>query len=229
MSLSSFTLLKTPTVGLEDLQRTVFYMFVGGMNNALDAVSEYWEPRDQLYDEKMGTHYAPTTLEWIPCDNFHEGHKPSLVNGLPEIYPNLSVFAMQATPAAEDPALDEYNAWLDNLLVEIMVKGLEEVETNRRVQRTAEAAVLCLRRNLNLGGATHGIVEAPSVVISDLFAVRSISQGGAYPGEAASGGRYVWQGAQINFRVQKDAVLPRGSEPFADSSQVDYSKYIDQG
>jgi hypothetical protein len=225
-----FTLLETPTVGLEDLQRTAFYIFVGGMNNAIDQIAEYWRPRDELLDEKMGSHYAPTKLEYIPCENFHEGHKPSLVNGVPENYPNLAVFAMSASPAGESAAFDELEAWMDTLLVEVMVKGLEEVETNRRIQRTVEAVVLCLRRNLNFGGAIYGVPDAPDVVISELFAVRNISQGGAYPGEARSGGRYVWQGAQVTFRIQKDAVRPPvGRDTFAGSSQVDYSNFIDQG
>lgn len=231
-----YSLVSTPLVGLEDLQRATFYVFFEGMANSLNEIEAYWADRDVIYDERVGTTLAPTILEPIPNSNFHEGHKPSLINGSPEDYPNLAVFAMQASPAPESIKYDQIDAWMDNLLVEVMVKGQSEDETNRRIQRTVEAAVLCVRRNPTLGGATYGIATTPSIVISDLFAVRSTSQGGGgyvgQPGDsgAATGGRYVWQGAQIQFRIQKDSSPPSsGQGTLADASQIDYSQHIDQG
>jgi hypothetical protein len=235
MPLIPFTLTETPLVGLEDLQRAAFWVFFEGMNNALQEISDYWAPRDLVYDQRVGTTLAPTVLEAIPTNNFHTGHKPSLVNGSPDNYPNLCVFAMQATPAAESNNYDQIDAWLDSLLVEVMVKGPDEDVTNRRIQRTVEAAVMCIRRNPTLGGSTYGLANAPSIVISDLFAVSSSSQGGAYqyqpnPMGMVDGGRYVWQGAQIQFRIQKDSSPPSsGPGTFAEASQIDYSQYIDQG
>lgn len=229
------SLVATPTVGLEDLQRATFWVFFEGMTNSLAEMETYWKQRDLDFDSRVGTTLAPTTLEPIPPANFHEGHKPSLLTGSPENYPNLCVFAMQANPAPESAKYDQIDAWFDNLLVEIMVKGLTEDETNRRIQRTAEAAVLCVRRNPMLGGASYGLNTPPTIIIGDLFAVRSSSQGGAYPGQPGSsgdpnGGRYVWQGAQIQFRIQKDSAPPSsGPGTFADASQIDYSQHIDQG
>jgi hypothetical protein len=235
MSTPSFTLLETPLIGLEDIQRAAFFVFVKGMTNALNEIAEYWAPRDLKYDNQMGASLAPTTLEQIPSTNFHEGHKPSLLKGSPEGYPNLAVFAMQADPSPEDLRFDQIDSWIAQLLIEVMVKGLDEDTTNRRIQRTVEAAVLCIRRNPNLGGATYGLNTRPSIVISDLFAVRSPSQGGAYPRQPEAdgdrtGARYVWQGAQIRFRVQKDSSPPAsGSKTFDEASQVDYRQFIDQG
>ena len=226
----SFSLISTPVIGLADLQRAAFFVFVEGMENALEEIAAYWLPRDQHYDLMMGTTLAPTILESIPVSNFHEGHKPSLINGMPDNYPNLAVFATQANPSPQDQGLDQEDSLIDTLLVEVMVKGNAEDETNRRVQRTVEAAVMCLRRNSTLGGAIDGYVAAPNVIISDLFAVRNVSQGGAYPGEGGTGGRYLWQGAQITFRLQKESVIPSsGPGTFAGASQVDYSANIDQG
>jgi hypothetical protein len=227
----SFTLLETSVVGLEDFQRAAFYVFFEGMNNALAVIEAYWQPRDQTFNDRTGRDIPPTTLEPFPNDNFHEGHRPSLVNGTPENYPNLTVFATQAVPSPFDQGLDVEDSWIETLLVEVMVKGSNEEETNRRIQRATEAAVMCIRRNMGLGGATDGYTAAPSVVISDLFAVRSISQGGAYPGEKGSGARYLWQGSQITFRVQKESVQQPsdGSDTFAKASTVDYSAQIDQG
>jgi hypothetical protein len=235
MSFTPFSLVSTPLVGLEDLQRAAFYTFFEGMNNSLIEISDYWAARDIIYDQRVGTSLAPTVLEPIPATNFHEGHKPSLINASPEDYPNLAVFAMQANPAPESNRYDQIDAWLNSLLVEVMVKGTAEDETNRRIQRMVEATVLCIRRNPTLGGASYGIANTPSIVISDLFAVRSSSQGGAYPGQPGdlltpTGGRYVWQGAQIQFRIQKDSSPPSsGPGTFAEASQIDYSQHIDQG
>lgn len=221
----SFTLLDTPTVGLEDIQRALFYVFFESLNNALTEVSGYWTQRDQRFNELTGRDIPVTVLETIPNDNFHEGHKPSLILAGPESFPNIAVFAMRADPSAESAHFDHIDSWNDLLLVETMVKGTDEDTTNRRIQRTVEAIILCIRRNRDLGGAVNGISSAPSIMISDLFAVASSpSQGGGY------GERYVWQGAQINFRVQKDSVSPSsGPGTFAQASQVDYSQYIDQG
>jgi hypothetical protein len=227
----SFTLLQTPVVGLEDFQRSAFYVFFEGMNNALSEIADYWLPRDQIFDQRTNSLFAPTILEPVPPENFHEGHKPSLINGSPENYPNLSVFATQANPSPQDQGLDLEDSWIETLIVEVMVKGDSEELTNRRIQRTTEAAVMCIRRNMGLGGATDGYVAAPAVIISDLFAMRSTSQGGAYPGQAISGARYLWQGSQITFRVQREqAQQPvSGLSTFAEASQVDYSANIDQG
>lgn len=243
MSITPFTLLNTPLVGLEDLQRAAFYVFFEGMNNAIDEISDYWIPRDQEFDQLTGSSFSPIALEHISNENFHEGHKPSLLRGSPENYPNLTVFATQADPSAENSRFDQIDSWLNSLLVEVMVKApapnpqdqSSETICNRRIQRTAEAVVLCLRRNQNLGGANYGLNQWPSILISDISAVRSPSQGGAYPGQQGSSGartgeRYVWQGAAIRFRIQKDAIPAlSGAGTFAESSQIDYSKYIDQG
>jgi hypothetical protein len=235
MTNTDTTLVSTPLVGLEDLQRAAFYVFFEGMNNSLDEIQARWEDRDARFNTVTGQNIPPTILEHIETKNFYEGHKPSLIRGNPDLYPNVAVFGTQATPAPESDRFDQLDSWLDSLLVEVMVRGNDEETTNRRIQRTVEAAILCLRRNPTLGGAVFGMQTAPTVIISDLFAVNSPSQGGAYPGErnstgSTSGARYLWQGAQIQFRVQKDSVSPSsGPGTFADASQIDYSQYIDQG
>jgi hypothetical protein len=218
------TLLDTPLAGLEEIQRTVFYAFFEGMNTAQQQVDAYWQTRDQRFNVVTGRKIPAILLEPIPPQNFHEGHKPSLVLGGPETFPNIAVFANSATPSPEDGQFDQLNSWEILVTVEILVKGENEDETNRRVQRAAESALLCLNRNQTLGGAVTGLTASPTVVISDLFKVASPGQGGAYKKT------YVWQGAQITFSVQKDAVIPSdGADTFARSSEVDYSQYIDQG
>lgn len=225
------TLIDTPTVGLEDLQRAAFYAFFEGMNNALIEIADYWAPRDAEFDIRTGNNFAPTVLEPIPNSNFFEGHKPSLILGGPGGYPNIAVFAMQADSNPESDRFDQIDSWLDSLLVEVMVKAINEETVNRRIHRTTEAAIMCLRRNPTLGRAITGFLTVPNIVISDVFAVRSPSQGGAYPGQSgASTDRYIWQGSQIKFKIPKDAIQPAsGSGAFSEASTVDYGANIDQG
>jgi len=231
-TMPAFGLIDTPLVGLEDIQRAAFYVFFEGLNNALTEIAEYWVDRDAAFDTRVGTKFAPVTLETVPVMNFFEGHKPSLILGGPDDYPNLAVFAVQAAPTGESSQFDTMDSWFISLRVEIMVKALIDQEeiVNRRIQRMAEATVLCIRRNPALGGAVTGIDAAPSVIISDVFAVRSPGQGGGYQAQGGDGSQFVWQGAAITFRVPKDSVSPSdGTSTFASSSQIDYSQYIDQG
>lgn len=228
----AFTLIDTPLVGLEDVQRAAFYVFFEGFNNALREIAGYWITRDQEYDSRVGTKFAPVELEPIPNANFNEGHKPSLILTGPSSFPNLAVFAIQATPSPESDKFDHMDSWIDSILVEVMVKALETQEeiVNRRIHRATEAAVLCIRRNQDLGGAVTSLSTSPSIDISEVFAVRSPSQGGAYKGQIPSGNNYIWQGSSIRFKVPKDSVLPSsGPNTFDTASQVDYSQYIDQG
>lgn len=225
-----FTLIDTPLVGLEDVQRAAFYVFFEGLNNALVEIAAYWLTRDQEFDTRVGTSLSPISLETVPVSNFHEGHKPSLIKGTPADYPNIAVFATRADPGPENSSLDQMDQWADSLLVEIMVKALDEDTVNRRVHRMAEAAVLCIRRNKTLGGAVSDMSVMPRVNISDVSAVRSPSSAGGYKGQGGTGDRYIWQGASLNFGVLKDSVLPSsGAGTFSSASQVDYSQYIDQG
>ena len=223
MSTISQTLLDTPLVGLEDLQRAAFYVLFEGMNDALSNIAAYWAPRDIEFDTATGRTTAPTVLEAILPANFHEGHKPSLINGVPENYPNVAVFAMSASPSAESDTLDQMESWSDLILVEIMVKGTDEDVVNRRIQRTTEAAIICLRLNPTLGGAVTGFESSPEVDISDVFALKSDAANGGY------GDRLIWQGSAVQWRVRKDSITPPSGSIFAQSSKTDYSKYIDQG
>lgn len=215
------TLLNTPVIGLEDVQRAAFYVFFANMNNVLEEIADYWKDRDERFDEVTGRTTSPTTLETIPDGNFHEGHKPSLIQSDPSGYPNLAVFAMRAEPSPESQSFDQMDAWLNQILVEIMVKASDEDTVNRRVQRMTEAVVICLRQNQTLGGAITGLENSPSVTISDVFALPSDTANGGY------GDRLLWQGAAIQWQIRKDAVTPPpGGSIFSNASKTDYSQFV---
>jgi hypothetical protein len=226
------TLITTPVVGLEDIQRAAFYAFFENFNTVLAEVEASWIDKDQIFNQRTGRNIAPITLEQIPSDNFHEGHKPSLIQNGPDGYPNLAVFAMRADPSAETDSFDQIDSWSDSLLVEIMVKaeadeenpGLGEEIVNRRIQRTTEAAMICLRHNPTLGGAVTGLENTPTVIVSDVFAMK------ATPSEGGYGKRYIWQGSAIQARIRKDSVSPPPiGGIFSGASQTNYSQFIDQG
>jgi hypothetical protein len=217
------SLLDTPLVGLEDLQRNAFYVLFEGLNNALSQIEDYWKDRDTEFDTVTGRTTAPTTLEQFSPDNFHEGHKPSLIRGTPDKYPNVAVFAMSASPSAESAQFDHFDSWSTLVLIEIMVKGDDEDLVNRRIQRTTEAAIVCLRKNPTLGGAVTGFESSPEIDISDVFALKANPSNGGY------GDRLIWQGSAVQWRVRKDSITPPSGSIFAQSSETDYSQYIDQG
>lgn len=218
------TLIETPVVGLEDLQRAAFYVFFENFNATLQAVSDYWTQRDLDFDTHTGRTTAPTVLEQIKNDNFHEGHKPSLIRSPPEGYPNLSVMALRADPSSETDRFDQMDSWSDSLMIEILVKATDEDAVNRRIQRTTEAAMICLRRNPTLGSSVYGLENTPTVMISDVFALKSDAGSGGY------GERFIWQGSQISWRVRKDSTSPGpNASIFQHSASTDYSQFIDQG
>jgi hypothetical protein len=223
------TLVTTPVAGLEEIQRAAFYVFFESFNDVLAEVAGYWATRDTDFDRVTGRSLAPTELEPIPNDNFHEGHKPSLIRSLPDNYPNLAVFAMRASPSSEDASFDQISSWSDSILVEIMVKANEEDEeiVNRRCQRTAEAAMISLSLNPTLGGAVTGLETNPTVNVSDVFAVTTDTK---VPASGSYGERFIWQGASIQYTIRKDSERPGPlGAIFSRASQTDYSQFIDQG
>ena len=224
------TLVTAPIVGMEAVQRACFYVLFEGVNNAIDELSDYWTAFDLEFDTVTGRSLSPTVVEHVDPANFHEGHKPSLLTQNPLSYPSIAVMVANASPSEESNRFDTVDSWSDLVMIESMVKGTEEDETNRRIQRLSEAIVMSIRRNPTLGGAVFGIELTPFISISDLFRFQSPTQGGAYPGQAPNGADFLWMGSQIIFRVRKDAVYPSsGPGTFAEASQVEYSANIDQG
>lgn len=218
------TTLLTPAVGLEDLQRASFYVLFESVNIVIPQVSAYWNAKDARFDVVTGRKTSPTSIEPIANDNFHEGHRPSLILSDPTGYPNLAVFAMRADPSSENNQLDHFDSFSDSILIEIMVKANDEIVVNRRIQRTTEAVAIAIRNNQTMGGACTGLETAPSVIISDVMAMKSNASKGGY------GQRYIWQGSALQYRIRKDAVLPGlDGDIFAGTGQTDYSRFIDQG
>jgi hypothetical protein len=185
------------TTGLEEIQREAFYVVLDHINDAIGEVEAYWGPRDEALAVRMGVDYEPTLLERVVSENFHEGHRPSLIKAPITAYPNVSVMCFRATPHGESASHDHMDIYRDTLWIEIMVKSeVSEEECNRRAHRMATAVNLCVMANTTLNGIVSGLDATPSANITDLFTRKERS---------AYGPEWFWQGARLEYAVRKEA------------------------
>lgn len=210
------TLITTPLVGLEQIQREAFIVLFEGLNGTIAEIESAMHESDEAIATLTEQPYAETLIERIANENFYEGHIPSLIKAPVDRYPNCAVMAVRATPGAGSDQLDQLTAYRDQIFVEIMAKSaMSEVEVNRRVRRTAEAVNVCMMRNQTLNGIVHGFDSAPIVNISDVFTRKE---------RTSYGPHWYWQGARLEYAVRKEAVHPSsspGSIFRADQSQYD--------
>lgn len=196
------TLTNTTLIGLEQVQRAAFFTVLDGLNANIGVVQTYMNSSDQEFATRVGVTYAPTIIELVANANFHEGHRPSLISAPVSEYPNVSVTGNRATPSAENNSFDQLDSYRDTLAIEVMVKSIEsESEINRRVRRTAEAINITIMQDPTLGGVVNG-VEAPTVMISDVFTRKE---------RTAYGPHWFWQGARVEYGILKEAVQPPSS------------------
>jgi hypothetical protein len=220
-------LIGTPLIGLEFLQRQAFRVLFENLNGVIEEIESYMALSDEEISTLTGREYVPTTIERIDAANFYEGHRPSLMDGSVERYPNVAVMAFNAS-ANDDDDLDQLDSYRDLLTVEAMVKSLNsEEEVNRRIQRTAEAVNITLLRDQTLGGIITGFEGVPAVEVSNVFKAKSSKGYGA---------DWLWQGVRLDYVVRKEAVRPTSStseifraSPEVGRNSIDYSRFIDQG
>jgi len=192
------TLVNSATLGLEDIQRAAVYVLYDGINDVLSEIEAAFAPSDQEFASKLGRTYEPTTLESVQPENFHEGHTPSLINSPVEGYPNIAVMAYVASPSPTDSQYDHQTIYLDQLVIETMVKSIDsEAEVNKRARRMTEAVNVCMMRNQTLNGMVQGFDTAPTVRISDVFTRKE---------RTSYGPEWFWQGSRLEYVVRKEAV-----------------------
>lgn len=194
-------------IGLERVSRAAYLALFASLNAEIAVQTSTWAPLDEEVGQIKGVVTAPIYLEQIDSGNFHQGHRPSLIEAPIEEYPNVSVMAYQGNPS--DDQSDQFDNYIANLFVEIMVKAqapdiLEdrqayhraEEEVNARAQRTAEAAHNVLARDRTLGGAVSDLETPPSVALTDVFTRRQ---------ERVRGPVFLWQGARIELEFEKQS------------------------
>lgn len=219
-------LVSTPLIGLEQIERAAFTLLVEKLNDALAEMESFMAQSDEDVATLLGRPHTATVLEPIELDNFHEGHRPSLIDAPVDAYPNISVMAVRAVPSPDDAAFDQLSSYRDVLFIEMMARANPdegEVVVNRRIKRMAEAVNGVLMGDQSLKGVVTGFESAPTLNISDVFTRKE---------RTSYGQHWYWQGGRLEYTVRKEASTPPGGSIFrADSggSTPDYSQFIDQG
>lgn len=223
------TLVNQPLLGLEAIQREGFLLFFDHFNGAVGEVNAFMEPRDRALAQHTGRlPFVATPVEQIAPENFYEGHRPSLISAPLGDYPNLSVWAVRATPTPDSAILDQQSAHRVLLYVEVMVKSEKsEEEVNRRILRTVEAVNLCVMANQTFNATVNGMDSDPAVTISEVFTRKERS---------SYGPEWFWQGARLEYAVRKESVTPSSTSGIfqaatnqSGNSGIDYSPFYDQG
>lgn len=182
-----------PGTGLELLERNAFTNLFASINTELISVSNHWLTLDQSLAALRGETFASCILETFPNQNFHLGHRPSLLTAPVSDYPNISCMGYDSSPDAEQ--FDQYDKSVLRLYLEIMVKGTEEdgEETvNRRIKRTTEAAINVLGRDRSFGREFPEMQKPARVTIGDLFVRRE---------EKSRGDIFLWQGSRVEYSI----------------------------
>lgn len=185
-------------IGLEVIERETALVLYQDLNEELIRQEEKWAERDTEWSSITGKEPSYVALEPIEEQNYHEGHRPSLIENLPEDnYPNVSVMAYRGRPGK---VIDQSSNFLIYIDVEIMCKSdTSEAEVNKRTHRTVEAVHQVLVRNQFLNGKSIGWEEDPDVALTDIFKRKR---------ENGYGEDWYWQGAKLIYSLTRHSKLP---------------------
>ena len=185
-------------IGTEQIQRAIFFTLFENLNDSIALIESYMHTSDQEFADRTNRLVALTTIEPVDPEDFHEGHVPSLISAPIDNYPNVAVISVRSSPAAASDQLDQQDAYLDQIAVEVMVKSITgESEVDRRLKRTAEAVHLTLKARQTLGGTISGLDSMPTVVWGDVFTRKESTSYGPH---------WFWQGARLEYAIRKNAV-----------------------
>lgn len=186
-------------IGLEIIQREITLVLFDNLNDEISAQETLWELRDKTWNKATGQDIGGTSLEKVKSENFHSGHRPSLIEKLPkENYPNISVMVYTGRPT--NMSIDQATNFQIRTDIEIMCKSVKsESEVDRRIHRTAEAVHQVLARNESLNKTSIGWENDPTVQITDIFKRRE---------EKGGGKDWYWQAARISYYLTRRAILP---------------------
>lgn len=219
------TLALTPTFGLAEIQRASLRVLFATVNDVIDEMNAAKTQEDIAFETFLGRPDPKGTLvEHIAPENFHEGHRPSLIKAPVENYPNLCCWTVRAVPTGESSSSDHSDIFSVLLFIEMMVRATaqeDEEDVNRRISRTAEAAHIALGRDPYMGGLISGMTAPPTLNLSDVFVRRE---------QTSFGPQWYWQGARLEYAVRKDAVQPSSTPGsiFAPRSSLFEGLDIDQ-
>lgn len=192
------------TTGMEHIAREAGIILLQQMNDAIVRQQDAWHPLDEEWAGLRGVDYEPIGLEEIPLPNFHIGIRPSLIEAKMNAYPNVTVMSDLAAPNEADE-VDQMNKYVISLFVGIFVKGENEVEVNARIQRTVEAANICVLSNPTLRGYVNEMDGTPTIQITEPNARQE---------KTSHGKKWFLQGARIEYLIAKEAITPTGESRY---------------
>lgn len=211
-------LVDTSSAGLAEIQRAAFFVLFDTLNGAIDRVNDAWQTSDESFALHTDRPFVPVTMEHVDPVNFHEGHRPSLIDAPIVNYPNVAVMAYRAVPGPGTELYDHQEKYRVNLVVETMVKATEaegESFCDRRAQRMVTAVNACLMDNPTLGGAVSGFDGTPTVSVTEMFTRQDRGGDASSRGARASyGPKWFWQGGRLEYAVRKEAVMPTHGNDF---------------
>lgn len=195
------------TLGFEESTRATLKVLIDGLNDEIEARSARWSQADLDWQEFAGTGIGQVDIPLVPIDHFHEGPHPSIIEAPIESFPAVAVTSFFTTSGTRE--IDgSYRSSLRLAIEMFSISGpvydqsMIEHSTivGRRIQRTVEAANAVLMRNRTLCGAAQpGITDLPRGGIGPQRFARKEENG--------TGPRWVWQGARIEYTLQRNSMF----------------------
>jgi hypothetical protein len=188
--------------GLEEIERQVHIILYEQLNDELDVQEEIWYEDDEEFAATVGSDLGKTFLEHIEPHNFYSGHRPSLLQGKQDKFPNVAVMCYTAKNEERD-RIDQMQNWSVNIDIEVMVKSEEnEEEVNRRMHRTLEAINQVMFRNERLNGYSIGFISDPEVEMTNIFIQSE---------EVSHGENWYWSAAIMRYNIIRNSKFPLGA------------------
>lgn len=191
-------------IGMERVTREVIVLLTNNLGAALDTEDAKWVTLDQQLATLLHTDYVKCVSDKPSPENFHPGHRPSLIEAPIEGFPNVSAMAYQSLASSDIG--DQYEGSKITLFIEAMViDGPYDPQTtgfqvqgedlvNRKVQRMAEAIHNVMISNRTLGGIVFEINDVPIVLVTECMRRRE---------DLGHGADYFWQMVRFEYRINK--------------------------
>lgn len=201
-------------IGAEDLQWQVFQVIYSKLNAAIAAEGVRGDDIDTAFNALTGRQLDGVTVDQIDPDNFHMGHRPSLIESPVSNWPAIAVMAYSSVQSPIDFDLDQamtsrvsvsiefitaagpYKVGADGQIV-VSPRDDAEETVDRKLKRAAEAIQVVMLANRELGGYHRPSDQAPTITFGEVF-IRD----GAGDGTDREG-RYFWQGVRFQYTYDK--------------------------
>lgn len=184
----------------EDLELAIFRVLYEDLNAALTQESTRGTEIDNDFFLITGRGGVSASLEPFAPDNFHKGHRPSMILAPVSEYPSLAVMCYLANPAASQ-SHDQTDSLRLTCSIEAIVRsgpypeddraGTGEDIVNRRAKRTGEAIHRVISSRRALDGDFMPAQEPPVVRWGEVFERDEMVEG--------RGARWYWQGVRLQY------------------------------